>query len=151
MLPDELDAWHEHHLAGYLAERVAAGDSPEEARRVIEQQHAAWFPDGRPAEGHEVLVAEADGDRVGIAWWGPHPRKPDDPAAAFLFDIEVEEEQRGKGYGRGLLAALEQRLRDAGATELALNVFGENETARRLYLSAGFREISVIMTKELAG
>jgi GNAT superfamily N-acetyltransferase len=151
MLPDELDGWHEHHLAGYVAERTAAGEAPEQARQQAEQQHAQWFPDGRPAPGHEVLVAEAKGERVGIAWWGPHPRKPDEPSAAFLYDIEVDEAERGKGYGRGLLAALEEHLRGAGATELTLNVFGDNATARKLYLGAGYREVSVIMTKPLGG
>ena len=149
MLPDELDAWHEHHLAAYVAERTAAGERPDEARRHAEQQHAEWFPHGRLAPGHEVLVAEVQGERVGIAWWGPHPRRPDELAATFLYDIEVDEDQRGKGYGRGLLTALETRLREGGATELTLNVFGDNDTARRLYLSAGYREVSILMTKPL--
>jgi ribosomal protein S18 acetylase RimI-like enzyme len=148
---DELAAWHEQHLAGYVADRVAAGEPEEVARRLVTEQHAGYFPDGRPAEGHEVLVAEDDGgDRVGMAWWGPHPRRPDEPEAAFLYDIEVDAEARGRGYGRALLAALEERLRRGGVSELGLNVFGDNTTARRLYLSSGYREVAVIMTKVLA-
>jgi len=149
MLPEELAAWHEHHLAGYIADRIAAGEPAEAARQGAEAQHAEWFPDGRPAPGHEVLVAEKDGARVGYLWWGPHPRRPDDATAAWVYDIEVDETQRGRGHGRELLAALEERVRAAGVHELSLNVFGDNATARHLYTAAGYREVALLMAKSL--
>jgi len=149
MLPDELATWHERHVLAYVADRVSAGESPEEARRVIDDQHAQYFPDGRPAPGHAVLTAEVDGVAVGIAWWGPHPRRPQDATAAWVYDIELDEKHRGRGLGRELLAAMEEQARAAGVRELSLNVFGDNATARRLYGTAGYREVTLTMTKSL--
>jgi len=149
MLADELAGWHEQHVTAYVADRVSAGETPEEARRVIDQQHEQYFPDGRPAAGHEVLMAEVDGAAVGIAWWGPHPRRPQDTTAAWVYDIELAEQHRGRGLGRQLLAALEARVRAAGVRDLSLNVFGDNATARRLYTSTGYREVTIVMTKSL--
>jgi ribosomal protein S18 acetylase RimI-like enzyme len=62
----------------------------------------------------------------------------------------VDENHRGRGYGRELLAALEQRIRATGVRDLSLNVFGDNAPARRLYVSAGYREVAVTMTRPLA-
>jgi len=149
MLPDELATWHDRHVVAYVADRVGAGESPEQARRVIDEQHAQYFPDGRPAPGHEVLVAELDGEAVGIAWWGPHPRRPQDATAAWVYDVELDEQHRGRGLGRALLAAMEQQARAAGVRELSLNVFAQNEPARRLYAGTGYREVTLTMTKSL--
>jgi ribosomal protein S18 acetylase RimI-like enzyme len=96
-----------------------------------------------------VLVAEVDGERVGIVWSGPYPPRPDDPAIAWIYDIEVDERRRGQGLGRELLHALEQHLAAQGVAELSLNVFGTNDRARRLYATAGYREVAITMTKPL--
>ena len=149
MLADELAVWHEQHVAAYVEDRVTTGESPEEARRIVDEQHAQYFPDGRPAPGHEMLVAEMDGVAVGIAWWGPHPRRPQDRTAAWVYDIELAEQHRGRGLGRGLLAAIEEQARGAGVRDLSLNVFAQNEPARRLYAGTGYREVTLTMTKSL--
>ena len=147
--PDEIESWHRHHVEDYVADRVTAGEPEEVARRAVAEQHAGYFPDGRPAPGHELLAGEDDGQLVGIVWWGPHPRRADDSSAAWLYDIEVVAAERGRGYGRALLDALEERLRAFGVRELSLNVFGDNQTARRLYASSGYREVAVVMSKPL--
>jgi ribosomal protein S18 acetylase RimI-like enzyme len=57
---------------------------------------------------------------------------------AFIYDIEVAEEQRRRGYGREILDAAARAAADLGARELGLNVFGFNEGARALYEKAGY-------------
>ncbi|WP_211517209.1 GNAT family N-acetyltransferase [Geodermatophilus africanus] len=57
---------------------------------------------------------------------------------AFLYDIEVDEPHRGKGYGRALLTAAEEAARSRGVSALELNVFGGNATSIGLYESAGY-------------
>jgi ribosomal protein S18 acetylase RimI-like enzyme len=96
-----------------------------------------------------LFVVESDGHQVGIVWVGPHPNRPEDEGTAWLYDIEIASDQRGRGYGRAALAMIEDHLSAAGVTEIGLNVFGNNETARRLYGSAGWRELAVTMTKLL--
>jgi len=150
MRSDEFEPWLAKVRAAYVADRVAAGEPEELARRTAEQQHAEYFPEGRPDGRHAVFVAEADGEAVGVVWSGPHPRRPDDPTVAWLYEIEVVEAHRARGYGRAMLAALEEHLRAAGVSELSLNVFGGNDSARRLYASAGYREVAITMSKPLS-
>jgi ribosomal protein S18 acetylase RimI-like enzyme len=57
---------------------------------------------------------------------------------AFIYDIEVREEQRRRGYGRELLDAGASAAVELGATTLGLNVFGPNDGARALYERAGY-------------
>lgn len=149
MSEDELGGWLVENRRVYVEERTAAGEPAEIAAEIAAKQFAEYFPAGRPAEGHEVLVADVDGERVGIVWAGPYPPRPEDPAIAWLYDIYVDEGRRGQGLGRDLLLALEQHLAAQGVTELSLNVFGANERARRLYAAAGYREVAVTMTKPL--
>ncbi len=70
---------------------------------------------------------------------------------AWIYDIEVEADRRGEGWGRRLLERAEAIAREWGLDSLQLNVFGDNEVARGLYRSAGFREQQVAMTKRLSG
>jgi GNAT superfamily N-acetyltransferase len=62
----------------------------------------------------------------------------------------IEEEHRGKGYGRAAMLAAEQVVQAAGMTHIALNVFGFNTTARAMYDSLRYRVVSTQMTKPLA-
>jgi hypothetical protein len=43
-------------------------------------------------------VSEVGGDPVGILWL-PIPPVAADGESAFVYDVEVDADQRGKGYG----------------------------------------------------
>jgi ribosomal protein S18 acetylase RimI-like enzyme len=58
---------------------------------------------------------------------------------AFLTELWLEPQARGKGLGREALALVEKAARENGAQALHLMVRHENEVARRLYDRAGFR------------
>jgi len=58
--------------------------------------------------------------------------------AALVYDIEMDETQRGKGYGRATMLAGEGAAKELGATTMGLNVFGFNTTAINLYTSLGY-------------
>jgi ribosomal protein S18 acetylase RimI-like enzyme len=82
---------------------------------------------------------DRDGDTVGWLWVTPCEQAA--PHCAFLKQITVAERSRRRGYGRAMLAALEQLLADEGIDEVRLNVFAANEPAGRLYASAGYEEL----------
>jgi GNAT superfamily N-acetyltransferase len=44
--------------------------------------------------------------------------------AMFVYDIRVDESQRGKGYGRAAMVFAEEEARRRGHDRVALNVFG---------------------------
>lgn len=62
-----------------------------------------------------------------------------------VHDLAVLSELRGRGIGRALLLAAEERARVRGCAKLTLEVLETNHGARRLYESFGFRDF------ELAG
>jgi ribosomal protein S18 acetylase RimI-like enzyme len=149
MTAEELAAWIDDSEATYAEDRRRAGEPDDVARRTATEQYAGYFPDRRPAPGQHVFVIADDGERVGIIWVGPHPRRPDEPDVAWLYDIEVDDAYRGHGHARGALELVEAQLALGGVRELGLNVFGDNDVARRLYGRAGYREVAVTMTKQL--
>ncbi len=69
--------------------------------------------------------------------------------SAWVFDIRVDDAQRGKGLGRALMEAMHAAARDLGATSVGLNVFGHNTAAVRLYESLGYRVTAQQMRVEI--
>jgi len=69
------------------------------------------------------------------------------PGEAWLYDITIDPDERGKGFGRAAMVALESELRSLGHVTVTLNVWGGNVIARDLYTSLGYVEESVHMRK----
>ncbi len=70
-------------------------------------------------------------------------------AGWWIYDIEVVEDQRGRGYGRALLDAVEREVVARGGDSVGLNVFGANAVAKGLYESAGYEVAAFLMRKRL--
>jgi ribosomal protein S18 acetylase RimI-like enzyme len=132
----------------YAADKAKAGEWPaERSEELAEAQTDQLLPEGTRTPGMLLLMAETKADGpVGYAWLaltGP------EVARAWIYDIAIDEEQRGKGYGRALLNGLEQTALEHGCSSIGLNVFAGNDVARRLYERAGFRLTSIQMAKAL--
>lgn len=61
----------------------------------------------------------------------------DEEGKGYVSYLAVSDEHRGRGLGRGLLLESFARMRAAGLASAELSVNGENESATRLYTSAG--------------
>ncbi len=98
----------------------------------------------RPEDrGHEFFLAlGGDGQRVGWLWLGPVPEPEASPDVRWMFQIVVDPPFRGRGFGRGLLAAAEAHVLATGGVELALNVFRWNAVAVHLYTHTGYRIVA---------
>ena len=99
--------------------------------------------DGAATKDTWIWAVEADGRRVGSVFVGIRD------GGLWLYDITIDEAERGKGYGRGAMTALEDEVRRLGHDTIGLNVWGGNEVARGLYRSLGWAEESVHMRKSL--
>jgi ribosomal protein S18 acetylase RimI-like enzyme len=66
-----------------------------------------------------------------------------------ILDIIIEPESRGKGYGKLAMSALEEKVKGLDISRIALNVFGHNKTARKLYESLGYETVSSTMMKTI--
>jgi ribosomal protein S18 acetylase RimI-like enzyme len=143
----EMASWLPAMKEHYVAERIKAGESSEEAHRVLELQFRQLFPDGVLADDQYVMNIVADEAIVGTLWLG----RPfsGDSSTWYVFDIEIAEDYRGRGYGRAAMEAAETWSREHGGTRVALNVFGPNLIARALYDSLGYEVQATSMFKNL--
>lgn len=149
MTVQEFERWRERSQRDYAADVArASGCDAATAQERAERSFAELLPHGLDTARTWLLrVLDDDGAPVGVLWLGPHPQRPD---AAYVFDVEIDAERRGRGLGRAAMLAAEEQVRAAGITELSLNVFGFNERARRLYDALGYRVVSTQLSKTLA-
>lgn len=141
---DEYEAWDAEHRAEYARGLIGhVGMSPEGAAAKVERDLAYVLPDGFSTPDTRIWAVEADGRRVGTIFLGFRD------GGAWLYDITIDESERGRGYGRAAMVALESEVRALGHDTVALNVWGANEVARALYRSLGWAEESVHMRKRL--
>jgi GNAT superfamily N-acetyltransferase len=149
MTAGEFEAYLARAVDEYADELEANGRAEgEEARRISRTSFDELLPQGLDSPGQVMLVAEdaGGGRRIGHLWFGP---SEGNARRAWLWDILVEEPERGKGYGRALMTAFEAEARARGYASAGLNVFGDNEVARSLYLSLGYGEIARQLAKDL--
>ena len=150
MAEDEFDEWHDSVMREYAASQAAAGAGTfEEHLARTREGQAALLPSGQQTPGMLFLHGvRDDGAVVGSMWISlEHPRGFQD--CAFLYEIAIDERFQGKGYGRALLTAGEQVVREHGVSGLELNVFGDNARAINLYATAGYRVVTQQMRKDL--
>ena len=147
MPPDVWEAWRTASIRSYAEEKVRAGTWPAEgAQGRAADEFASLLPDGQRTAGHEFRSVVNDASEViGTVWIAA--QREIGAGAAFIYDIVIDPDQRGRGYGRGAMRALEELARSLGYDRIRLHVFGHNEIARNLYSSLGYAETDVLMEK----
>ena len=141
---DEYAAWDEAHRAEYERGLVAfAGMTPKAARAKVDHDLPAVLPTGLATEGTRIWAVEEDGRKVGTVFVGVRG------GDCWLYDITIDAAERGRGYGRAAMVALEDEVRALGHESVTLNVWGGNAVARGLYTSLGYVEQSVHMRKDV--
>jgi ribosomal protein S18 acetylase RimI-like enzyme len=121
-----------------------AGWQDRNARSFARAEVARLLPDGLGTDKHLLWTAFSEGGTaVGSLWISVRTPVP------FVFGVEVEQQHRGKGYGRSIMLAAEQECRHRGYAQLDLNVFSNNPAAISLYESLGFETVSRMMRKQL--
>lgn len=127
--------------AGYWTETESLARSRKEHRRVL--------PDGLKSRYHHLYsIQDAEtGLEVGVIWF-----KTDldsSRGSGFIYDLEIHEAFRRKGYARQAMLELENVARAMGLRQLGLHVFVFNEGARALYEQLGYQMASLNMIKDL--
>lgn len=95
-----------------------------------------------------VLVAEQDREVVGYITGRVRvePRRVL-PRRGVIEDWYVAEGARGAGVGRALLLELERRFAGRGCDLVESATWADNDHARKLHESLGFREIRIVYRK----
>ncbi len=134
-------AWLPHLRDDYAEDLVRDfGMSPEKAKA-----QAVAEIDGHRSAEHSVFVIEVEGEPVGHLWLVE--RRDAYEPTLVVYDIDVDEPHRGRGYGKEAMVFAEEEARRRGLTRIALHVGARNDRARNLYRSLGFEENVVSMSK----
>ena len=79
------------------------------------------------------LVAELDGELVGLAHFSFTHSSWAENRDLYLEDLFVSPTVRGQGFGKALISALDEAAREEGARKVWWETHKDNSTARRLY------------------
>ncbi len=85
------------------------------------------------AEPVHALVAESDGQLLGLAHYLFHRTTTMINNTCYLNDLFTAPEARGRGVGRALIAAVTEAAKAAGSPRLYWLTHETNATARKLY------------------
>ena len=127
--------------------------TPQDADEWLRMRKSLW-PDC-PEEIHRIEIAEQSGEFATVLVY----RRPNSklggfielsirdrvdgstsPQVGYIEGWYVDEDLRGMGVGRNLVAAAEQWTRDQGLTEIASDAELENEKSIRAHAALGFKE-----------
>ncbi len=140
--------WMRRSSTEYFNDLIVQGMPEDEAHAKAEATMVHSFPDGKPSAGNEVFYVVAAETIVGYLWIGQNLSGAADEW--WVWDIVVDAEHRGKGYGRAAMLSAEDFVRTRGGRTLGLSVFGFNTSAQALYCSLGFETMSIKMSKSLS-
>jgi len=80
-----------------------------------------------------ALIAEADGELLGLAHYLYHRSTIDINPVCYMQDLFTSHAARRKGVGRALIEAVYEHARAAGCARVYWHTYNTNATARRLY------------------
>ena len=137
------------------AEEVAQskGIDLDKALELSNEEFNSLLPNGVKSENQYLnTIINDENENIGIMWFSTESNYGKNEA--FLYDIEINKEYRGKGYGHESMKLLESKVKELNLDSIGLHVFLHNEIAYSLYNKIGYQEIKrgkagVIMKKTL--
>jgi len=150
MTLEEYREWLPWAIEDYAREDVEhKAVDPDRARSNMAAFLESVIPRGPRTDGHRLSIVEdvETGERVGYTWWAD--RELDAGPSAWIYDVYIDERTRGRGFGRGLMEAVEAQVREAGLSRMELHVWVDNDPATSLYRSLGFIPTGMEMFKTL--
>lgn len=149
MSHDEFNEYKPQSLERYKIDKMRANSlTAEEAQKIAEDDFNRVLPNELQSKDNFLytLLGE-DETKVGVVWYCV--RGAQNNRKAFIADIFIDEKERGHGYGKAAMLAVESQAREQGLRGIGLHVFGFNERAIGLYKSLGYETTDLVMEKEL--
>ena len=135
-------------IRGYAEQNIESGRwDASDAMEKSRQSYEDLLIDGLDTPNHFVFELFTDDEYLGFLWVFVEPEGA--VPSAFIYDIEIVEEQRGKGFGKQAMQALEPWCKERKILCIGLNVFAFNKPAIALYEGLGYQTTNFKMQKEL--
>lgn len=151
MSESDFEMYLERAVRNYADDHVRAGNwHPSEALARSEQQFRQLLPDGVASKDQHVYSIEDTATQaiVGMIWFAASAQQS--RLSAFIYDFEIREEYRRRGFASQAMQALEEKVRALGLEAISLHVFAHNHAARALYEKMGYVVTAIHMSKPLS-
>ncbi len=146
----EFEAFLERDIRNFAEANVQGGywdntGALERSRR----EHKRLLSDGLATRNHYFYtIRNEEGAVVGMIWMTVDLSSQQKPFG-FVYNLEIDEPYRRKGYATQAMSELEKVAKGFGLKQLQLHVFAHNQAARALYGKLGYALSSMNMLKEL--
>lgn len=142
---EDFERFLERGIREYAEDHVRNGNwSAEGALERSRKEFEHLLPDGIHSKDQYLWsILSNAGNKIGVLWVQVKDHK------AFIFDFVIDEEFRGKGFGKQALRAMDEKLKSMKVESVGLHVFGDNITAQELYKRVGFQITGIHMKKDL--
>lgn len=140
---DDHDAW-EKLWDGYNAFYGRKGDTA----LPLDITRTTWSRFFDPYEPMHALVAESDGELVGLAHFLFHRSTIQIGPNCYLQDLFTAEHARGNGVARGLVDSVYQQARALGIARVYWQTHETNSTAMKLYDQVAEKSGFVVYRKQ---
>jgi len=151
MEQSEFGTFLEENILRYARENVDNGRwQADEALERSRESFQRFLPDGLQSKDQYIfnIFDDEQSLKLGLLWVEVKMHEPNRPA--FVFDFIIDEQYRGKGFGKKALIALDEKVQQMGAKSVALHVFSRNEIAFELYKKMGYEVTDINMRKKYA-
>lgn len=148
MTQPDYEFWSLRSRMNYAQSKIKANGIPrDEAVKAANAEFERHLPEGIATKNNFLYSAFDEGARIGFLWL--QARGPEGRRRAYVCDIIVEPDQRGKGYGKQIMLSAEKAVQEMGYRKIGLHVFGYNEPAIALYKALGYVVTDLEMEKTL--
>ncbi|MEI5905865.1 GNAT family N-acetyltransferase [Bacillus spongiae] len=146
MTSQEFDLYLKKSVVQYAEQKVLSGNwRKEEAVERAKNQFNELLPNGLNTNDHFLFTIFDVHQPVGILWLAKQSKD-----SGYVYDIRIEDECQGKGYGKAAMQAMEQIAKETlKVKKIGLHVFGHNQIARELYGKLGYQITNVVMEKNI--
>ncbi len=111
-----------------------------EARQMAQAEVDRLMPKDTSTKDHSMEIMINDlSEEVGFLWYGR--RNISSMDVSFIYDLIVYDNHRRAGYGKKIIARLEEITKQQALDKIILNVFADNVPAVKLYEKMGFKAL----------
>lgn len=142
----EFDKYIENAIIDYANDKIESGNwTEDEAFIRSRSEYNNLLPDGVDSDNNHLFsIINESNEVVGMIWLNEKENK-----SSFIYDISINENHQGKGYGYRAMKEIEGIASSLGLEKIELHVFGHNKIARNLYDKLGYKETNIMMSKSI--
>ncbi|MEG2985817.1 MAG: GNAT family N-acetyltransferase [Peptostreptococcaceae bacterium] len=146
MASNEFEEYLDNAISIYAKEKIESGNwTKDEAFLRSKSEYNKLLPNGVNSDNNHLFsIINETNEVIGMIWLNEKEN-----SSSFIYDININENYQGKGYGYRAMKEIEGVAKTLGLDKIDLHVFGHNEIAINLYEKLGYKATNIMMSKKL--